>query len=120
MKDLVDEYARYRSLGEKAIQQVSDESLNSVLGADNRELEVDKHPKRTVTRVQRESQEREESWIENHYEHSNGSCLLAFRVRFFVGTRRYEPNTTGASAVSLAKTGTADRDPGQDGPRSSV
>ncbi len=35
LKDLVDEYARYRSIGEKAILQVSDEALNTVLGADN-------------------------------------------------------------------------------------
>ena len=40
IKDLVDEYARYRSIGEKAIQQVSDEALNSVLGADNNSIAI--------------------------------------------------------------------------------
>ena len=35
IKDFVDEFARYRRIGEKAIDQVSDEALNSVLGADN-------------------------------------------------------------------------------------
>lgn len=40
IKDLVDEYARYRSIGERAIQQVPDESLNSVLGADNNSIAV--------------------------------------------------------------------------------
>lgn len=38
IKDLVDEYARYRSIGEKAIQQVSDEALNQVLSADNNSI----------------------------------------------------------------------------------
>jgi hypothetical protein len=38
IKDLVDEYTRYRSIGEKAIQQVSDEALNSVPGADNNSI----------------------------------------------------------------------------------
>ena len=38
IKDFVDEYARYRSIGEKAIKQVSDEALNKVLGADNNSL----------------------------------------------------------------------------------
>jgi hypothetical protein len=38
IKDLGDECARYRSIGEKAIQQVSDESLNSVLGEDNNSI----------------------------------------------------------------------------------
>ncbi len=40
IKDIVDEYARYRRIGEKAIQQVSDEALNSVLGADNNSIAV--------------------------------------------------------------------------------
>lgn len=40
IKDIVDEYARYRSIGEKAIQQVSDQSLNSVLGTDNNSIAV--------------------------------------------------------------------------------
>jgi len=40
IKDLVDEYARYRSIGEKAILQVSDEALNSALGADNNSIAV--------------------------------------------------------------------------------
>jgi uncharacterized damage-inducible protein DinB len=35
IKDFVDEYSRYRKIGEKAIRQVSDEELNEVLGADN-------------------------------------------------------------------------------------
>jgi len=40
IKDIVDEYARYRSIGEKAIQQVSDEALNSVLGIDNNSIAI--------------------------------------------------------------------------------
>lgn len=40
INDLVEEYARYRSIGERAIQQVSDELLNSVLGADNNSIAV--------------------------------------------------------------------------------
>jgi hypothetical protein len=40
IKDLIDEYARYRSIGEKAIQQVSDEALNSVLGAGNNSIAI--------------------------------------------------------------------------------
>jgi hypothetical protein len=40
IKDLVNEFARYRIIGEKAIQQVSDESLNSVLGVDNNSIAV--------------------------------------------------------------------------------
>jgi hypothetical protein len=35
IKDFVDEFARYRRIGEKAIHQVSGEALNSVLGTDN-------------------------------------------------------------------------------------
>lgn len=38
IKDFVDEYARYRSIGEKAIKQVSDDALNKVLGADNNSI----------------------------------------------------------------------------------
>jgi len=38
IRDFVDEYARYRRLGEKAIQQVPDESLNSILGADTNSI----------------------------------------------------------------------------------
>lgn len=34
LKDFSDEYARYRSIGENAIQQVSDEALNEVLSPD--------------------------------------------------------------------------------------
>ena len=40
LKDLVDEYARYRRIGEKAIQQVSDEALNLVLGAGNNSIAI--------------------------------------------------------------------------------
>lgn len=40
IKDFVDEYARYRSIGEKAFRQVSDESLNSVLGVDNNSIAI--------------------------------------------------------------------------------
>jgi hypothetical protein len=38
IKDFVDEFARYRRIGEKAIHQVSDEALNSVRGADNNSI----------------------------------------------------------------------------------
>ena len=38
IRDFVDEYARYRRLGEKAIQLVPDESLNSILGADTNSI----------------------------------------------------------------------------------
>lgn len=38
IKDLSDEYARYRVVGEKAIQQVSDEGLNEVLSPDNNSI----------------------------------------------------------------------------------
>jgi hypothetical protein len=34
LKDFTSEYARYRSIGEKAIQQVSDDALNKVPGPD--------------------------------------------------------------------------------------
>ena len=40
IKDFVDEFARYRRIGEKAIDQVSDEALNSVLGADNNSIAI--------------------------------------------------------------------------------
>ena len=40
IKDFLDEYARYRSIGEKAIQQVSDEALNSAHGADNNSIAI--------------------------------------------------------------------------------
>jgi len=40
IKDFVGEYARYRSIGQKALQQVSDDALNSVLSADNNSLAV--------------------------------------------------------------------------------
>lgn len=38
LKDLSDEYARYRSIGEKAIKQVSDEAVNEVLGPDSNSI----------------------------------------------------------------------------------
>jgi hypothetical protein len=38
IKDFIDEFARYRSIGEKAIQQVSDEALNEVLSDDNNSI----------------------------------------------------------------------------------
>jgi Protein of unknown function (DUF1572) len=38
IKELVDEYARYRTIGEKAIQQVPDKALNEVLSADNNSI----------------------------------------------------------------------------------
>ena len=38
IKDFVDEYARYRSIGENAVRQVSDESLNKVLSVDNNSI----------------------------------------------------------------------------------
>ena len=38
LKDFSDEYTRYRSIGEKAIQQVSDEGLNEVLSSDNNSI----------------------------------------------------------------------------------
>jgi hypothetical protein len=38
LKDLSDEYSRYRRIGEKALQQVSDEALNEVLSADNNSI----------------------------------------------------------------------------------
>ena len=38
IKDFVDEYARYRIIGEKAMRQVSEDDLNKVLGADNNSI----------------------------------------------------------------------------------
>ena len=38
IKDFMDEYRRYRSIGLKAIAQVSDEALNQVMGADNNSI----------------------------------------------------------------------------------
>ena len=38
LKDFADEYARYRSIGEKAFQQVTDEALNEVMGPDNNSI----------------------------------------------------------------------------------
>ena len=38
IKDFIDEYQRYRSIGQKAIAQVSDEALNQVTGADNNSI----------------------------------------------------------------------------------
>lgn len=38
LKDLVDEFSRYRSIAEKALQQVSDQALNEVRGADNNSI----------------------------------------------------------------------------------
>jgi hypothetical protein len=40
IKDFVTEFARYRSIGEKAIQQVSDGALNSVPSADNNSIAI--------------------------------------------------------------------------------
>jgi hypothetical protein len=38
IKDFVDEYARYRIVGEKAMRQVSDEALNKVSRVDNNSM----------------------------------------------------------------------------------
>lgn len=38
LKDFEDEYARYRAVGEKALRQVSDDYLNTVIGADNNSI----------------------------------------------------------------------------------
>lgn len=38
IKDFVDEYSRYRVIGEKAMRQVSDADLNKVLGVDNNSI----------------------------------------------------------------------------------
>lgn len=40
IRDFIDEYQRYRLLGEKAIAQVSDEGLNRVFGRDNNSIAV--------------------------------------------------------------------------------
>lgn len=40
VKDFVDEYARYRALGEKAMGQVSDEALNRVMAPDGNSIAV--------------------------------------------------------------------------------
>ncbi len=40
IKDFVDEYERYRIIGQKAIDQVSDEDLNHVIGHDNNSIAV--------------------------------------------------------------------------------
>lgn len=40
IKSFIDEYQRYRLLGEKAIAQVSDEALNQVVGRDNNSIAV--------------------------------------------------------------------------------
>src|SRR5215216_6346127 len=38
VKDFLDEYARYRAMGEKAMAQVSDEALNRVLSPDGNSI----------------------------------------------------------------------------------
>jgi len=38
IKDFLNEYQRYRSIGQKAIAQVSDEALNQVIGPDNNSI----------------------------------------------------------------------------------
>src|SRR3954470_20811903 len=38
VKDFADEYARYRSIGEKAMAQVSDEGLNRVVAANGNSI----------------------------------------------------------------------------------
>jgi|SRR6185437_2893183 len=38
VKDFVDEYARYRSIGEKAIAQVSDDALNRIVAPDGNSI----------------------------------------------------------------------------------
>jgi len=40
IKDFANEYARYRSIGEKALEQVSDEALNKVIGPDNNSIAI--------------------------------------------------------------------------------
>jgi uncharacterized damage-inducible protein DinB len=39
-KDFVDEYERYKNIGQKTLVQVTDENLNKVLGADNNSIAV--------------------------------------------------------------------------------
>jgi hypothetical protein len=40
IKDFANEYARYRSVGEKALEQVSDKALNKVIGPDNNSIAI--------------------------------------------------------------------------------
>ena len=40
VKDFIDEYARYRAIGEKALAQVSDDALNRVLSADGNSISM--------------------------------------------------------------------------------
>lgn len=40
LKDFTDEYTRYRAIGEKALRQVPDENLNTVIGPDNNSIAV--------------------------------------------------------------------------------
>ena len=40
IRDFINEYARYRSIGEKAIAQVSDDALNKVLGTENNSIAI--------------------------------------------------------------------------------
>lgn len=40
IKDFVEEFARYRRIGEKAIDQAPDDALNKVLGADNNSIAI--------------------------------------------------------------------------------
>jgi hypothetical protein len=40
ISDFINEYSRYRIIGEKAIAQVSDDALNKVLGSDNNSIAI--------------------------------------------------------------------------------
>ena len=40
IKDFIDEYARYRGIGQKAMAQVTDEALNRVMGQDNNSMAI--------------------------------------------------------------------------------
>ncbi|MFY9556635.1 MAG: DinB family protein [Blastocatellia bacterium] len=40
LKDLIDEYARYKAIGEKAMRQVSDDDLNQILGEHNNSIAI--------------------------------------------------------------------------------
>jgi hypothetical protein len=40
IRDFINEYARYRSIAEKAIAQVSDDALNKVLGPENNSIAI--------------------------------------------------------------------------------
>ena len=40
IRDFINEYARYRSIGEKAIAQLSDDALNKVLGPENNSIAI--------------------------------------------------------------------------------